>query len=349
MIYLVTGRPGAGKTSNTLAYVLAELGMKKTFFGLSQRSGRFFGRPFYVNHIDGLKEGLALPLSDESLRASEVPQDSVVIIDECHRLYPAMASGAAVPAHHQYWAEHRHTGVDVYMITQSPTSVAKFIRDRVDTHIHYARPFGLAVMSYTWAGVCDYPDKTSERKNAIKSRVSTDKKVFSLYTSTTLDTTSKKMPAVFLWLPVVLIAVVILIMSVLSFGAKETDDEVPVASRSGESAPVAALVTVPDSSIPAKPVQVTPFLDHKTLYYVGNIKGSSGVVHHYRYIDASGGTKYLTGSDLAAFGLVVQFRGDNPTIFLPDGTGFLIPPPPSRVASGSVEQIDRHYSSGVEM
>lgn len=69
-------------------------------------------------------------------RHPETNQGALFIVDECHRALPATASKRfeeTVPREVQNWfAEHRHAGADVLLITQAPRSVHRFILDRVE-------------------------------------------------------------------------------------------------------------------------------------------------------------------------------------------------------------------------
>ena len=317
VIYLITGRPGAGKTSNTLAYIYKQSRPVRSWFGFRSVPGIFEDREIYVNHVNGLKPELFHSISDDDLLSANIPVKSVLLVDEGHRIFPKRSPTSRVPGHVEYWAEHRHHGVDIYIITQSPSSIDAFIRERVDTHIHYSKPFGLSVMSYTWAGVCTDPDNKSKRKDSIKAGVRLDKKVFDLYESTVSDTTQKRVPSWLYAVPFLLAFVVGLMWWGLGgmLGGKESSIEQSAFKPSGS--PMVAAVL---------PVSV-PMIDVKALRYSGNIASAGLTRHYYTLTDQGGGERSLTGEDLAEFGVVMQFRAGYPYALLTDGSEYLIPLP----------------------
>ena len=127
MIYLITGLPGNGKTLYALQWVKAK----------SEKEGR---PVFYA----GIK-GLTLPWTEiDPLRWFECPANAIVVIDECQRFFGVRGRGQVVPAHAQQLETHRHLGIDLVMITQSPMLLDNHDRSLMATHFHVVRNFGLA-------------------------------------------------------------------------------------------------------------------------------------------------------------------------------------------------------------
>jgi len=320
MIYLITGRPGAGKTSNTLAFLAREAGLKASLFGLRKSQGLFFGRQVLVNHVDGLRSDLFGVIGDDAIVTADIPPGAVILIDEAHRLFPVRPAGSVVPAHVRYWAEHRHHGVDLYIITQSPGDLDMAMRSRVDTHVHYVKPFGLSVMSYTWSGICDRPDSKSERKDAIKQRVKVDKAVFDLYTSTTNDTTQRRVPALLYWLPVLALGVIAAGWFGVSSVIGDKKPPPPPAVTLGGASQGVAVVSV-------KPSGVASALDPLALTYSGSITSGGVTSRYYSLATSNGQAVPLTGEELAQFGVAVVVVGGLPSVAMPDGSYHIIPPP----------------------
>jgi zona occludens toxin len=70
-VALFTGLPGAGKTAQLVAEIVRLVETEP-------------GRPIFAFGINGLKEGLAIPLTEEMLHKWwELPPGSIIAIDEC--------------------------------------------------------------------------------------------------------------------------------------------------------------------------------------------------------------------------------------------------------------------------
>lgn len=170
MIYLYTGVPGAGKTLFCLndMYDWWKKDAVEKCKAAKDHEGEWlkYARPVYVNRVNEL----AVPgwkTFDDPTKWHELPDHSIILIDECQEAFPPRSNGAAVPEHVQRIADHRHRGIDIWMITQHPSSIDVFLKRRVEQHNHVHRKFGAKiVVFYTWAGVCDSPEKS--RKTAFK-------------------------------------------------------------------------------------------------------------------------------------------------------------------------------------
>lgn len=121
-IYLTTGQPGHGKT----AYAVW-----KAFQWKEE------GRDVYVAGIKDFDyEGTGCkPLEDPKLW-QDLPDGSVVILDECYTDFPNRNPGAKVPDHVEALARHRHRGFDFMMIAQQSIQLDPFIRGLIEEHVH---------------------------------------------------------------------------------------------------------------------------------------------------------------------------------------------------------------------
>lgn len=145
MITLITGLPGAGKTLYALNYVKE----------LAESSGR---QVFY-NGVSDLK----LPWSelDKGEDWHTVPPGSIVLIDECQRVFRPRGNGSQVPAHVEKLETHRHSGIDLILITQHPMLAESNVRRLVGRHFHVVRTFGLQKSTvHEWGTVKDNCDKS---------------------------------------------------------------------------------------------------------------------------------------------------------------------------------------------
>jgi zona occludens toxin len=126
VVNLVTGGPGAGKSLFTLTEVKTQ----------SEKENR---NVFY-HHIDGLK----LPWSQlENVNEwINVPDGSIVVIDEAHKAFPVRGISQKIPLWVEFVGELRHRGITLWLITQSPHSLDVFVRDRVTRHYFLQRKLG---------------------------------------------------------------------------------------------------------------------------------------------------------------------------------------------------------------
>ncbi|MCB0482683.1 MAG: hypothetical protein KDC83_14740 [Flavobacteriales bacterium] len=179
MLYLVTGLPGASKTLNTIKMLSEE--------------GGFKNRPIsYFNIKD-----LALPWSeltrDEAIKWYELPENSVVVLDECQDLFPPRKVGAEVPESVEKLSVHRHRGFDIILITQHPMLLDNAVRRLVGTHYHFVRQYGMKrVKRYLWQKCENDPEDYHAKKDAEKNTVKLDKKYFDVYKSAEVHTHKPK-------------------------------------------------------------------------------------------------------------------------------------------------------------
>jgi zona occludens toxin len=181
MLKLVTGLPGAGKTSNELWDFLT--------------AKEYEGRPKYATPIKGFipaNHGV-LPL-DHVDQWRELPEGSVIICDEVQR-YCGTELGTNPPDWVKDLSIHRHSGKDLIFITQAPGLLHPFARKLVQPHVNYHRPYNASrVMRYSWESVQSDPASKTARNTGQSSMVKTNPKVFELYTSTVLDTHKARLP-----------------------------------------------------------------------------------------------------------------------------------------------------------
>ncbi|MGH8040320.1 MAG: zonular occludens toxin domain-containing protein, partial [Stenotrophomonas sp.] len=95
-LYLVTGQPGHGKT----AYAL-----DKAF--QFQKAGRAI-YAHGVKDLDYQKAGWTY--LEDPRQWDQLPDGSVILLDECYTVFPNRNPGAAVPPFIQAMATHRHRG-----------------------------------------------------------------------------------------------------------------------------------------------------------------------------------------------------------------------------------------------
>jgi zona occludens toxin len=195
MINLFTGLPGNGKTLYALSFVKE----------WSERDNR----PVFYSGIADLK----LPWTEiDPEKWFECPPNSIIVIDECQRVFRPRTISKDVPEHVSKLETHRHLGVDLVLITQHPMLADSSIRRLVGNHKHIVRTFGsLRATIHEWGSVKDNCDKSSGRTDSIKHFWKFDKKAFDYYKSAEVHTVKRSIPMkvyMFFCLPLLIIAAI---------------------------------------------------------------------------------------------------------------------------------------------
>lgn len=187
MIILITGTPGSGKTAHAVDLLLDMIGT----------------RPVFADGVTDLKieHTPCPPVSEWTHEAKDTssatgkkisftyPPNSIVIIDECQRVFRPRSAGRAVPPEVAAFETHRHLGIDFILITQHPSLVDSNIKRLVGKHIHI-RVTALGRYRYEWAEVGD-PDSRVSREIAQRTKYKLPKRAFDQYKSAELHTKHK--------------------------------------------------------------------------------------------------------------------------------------------------------------
>lgn len=198
MITLITGVPGSGKTLSVVSDLAKKV--KKEWAG---RKIFTHGIPELTIPTEKIPEGHTISDMNVWLQYPE-NNGSVVIIDEAQNIFPPRSSGSKTPELVEWLHVHRHSGVDIILITQMPGRIDKQVRDLVGAHYHiHKTPLGVR-MRYFW-DYCENSPK-SGMKNARPEVYKFDKKAFGLYKSAEIHTKVKTPKSRVLWvIPVALI------------------------------------------------------------------------------------------------------------------------------------------------
>lgn len=193
MLDLITGLPGNAKTAFTISHVKA----------WSERENR----PVYYSGI----AGLTLPWTEiEPEKWMECPPGSIIVIDECQRIFRNRSINAAAPKYVTDLETHRHLGVDIVFITQHPMLIDPALRRLVGRHRHLVRIWGMEASTiHEWNAVKEGCDKPAMRKDSEKRKWVFDKSVYPLYRSAEMHTMKRSIPMRFkllLLVPLVVIA-----------------------------------------------------------------------------------------------------------------------------------------------
>ncbi len=184
MIIEITGLPGNGKTLYALSFVK----------DWSERDNR----PVYYSGINDLK----LPWTEiDATKWFECPPNSIIVIDECQRIFRPRANGAAVPDYVSKLETHRHQGLDIVLITQHPLLTDSAVRRLVGQHKHVIRAFGMqAATIHEWGSIRENCDKPAGRRDSIKHHWKYDKAAYDFYKSAEVHTVKRNIPMRFWFL-----------------------------------------------------------------------------------------------------------------------------------------------------
>ncbi|QLF92216.1 zonular occludens toxin [Pseudomonas sp. ABC1] len=207
-----TGLMGHGKTLNSIKEI-DQQASKET-------------RLVYFHNIDGLdpqKLKATWLEFDDPLKWYELPDNSIIVIDEAQRFFPPRSSGTPVPPYCSEVETARHKGFELNLITQDFRLLDVHLRRLCDSHIHYWRPFGLKSTSrYQFQCATDFGNMTA-RKDGQFTRVKIDKKYFDVYKSASHHNVKAKLPLIFYALPALAIILVLLVYYLVTFFTDKID------------------------------------------------------------------------------------------------------------------------------
>lgn len=176
MIYGITGLPGNGKTLYAISWIKAKAEKE--------------GRPVFYAGI----KGLTLPWTEiEATAWHRCPANSIVVIDECQRVFGVRPRGAAVPEHARELETHRHLGIDLVLITQSPMLLDNHDRSLIGTHFHVVRTFGMNRATIYEFQQCK-DNVLKSRADGIRHEWRYPKEAFDWYTSAEVHTHKARIP-----------------------------------------------------------------------------------------------------------------------------------------------------------
>lgn len=164
MMYLITGAIGTGKTTWVVDKLIQahEQNEKHIKDGQLDKVRKIF------TNIDGLKIPHE-PLPDDW---RTTPNDSILAIDECHKIDIFKPNRKQLHDDERIIQlnESRHTGHDIYFITQSPKFIHQHVKGCMSQHFHFHNPMGLKASTvFMWRhGNTNNPD-SQQAKNIAES------------------------------------------------------------------------------------------------------------------------------------------------------------------------------------
>jgi zona occludens toxin len=154
----------------------------------------------------------------------ELPNGSIILIDEIQDYWPSRDARKAVPKGVESLAKHRHSGRDLHMVTQHYKLCDTGVRRQIGIHVHFYNPLGgNNVNRYEKREIFD-TDDANERKRTDSSTFMRDTKYYGVYWSADQHTHKLKVPKKFFALPILIGLVVTLIYSFFSFYGPDLDE-----------------------------------------------------------------------------------------------------------------------------
>lgn len=192
MLSFITGLPGSGKTLFTIQHV--EKYRREELDRMQKEDPDAKLRPVYQFGINELKlDWQELPDVKEWFKC---PEGSIIVVDEAQQHFPPMANGAKRPDHYLKFDVHRHSGYDIFLITQDAANVDIRVKSMAGRHYHHNRSYGLESSTlYEWQSV----HKTDEwmlkkDRDAVKRQFSFPKEVYAQYKSAKVHTHKRQLP-----------------------------------------------------------------------------------------------------------------------------------------------------------
>lgn len=208
MLNLITAVPGSGKTLYVIDTVRKEAQIEIEKIG--KRPVYYYGIPL----TDLGKAKLGWNELHDPHKWYELPEGSIIVIDECQKHFGVRRSGSEVPKYIADFAVHRHKGYDIWLITQGPKLLDSFIRELINKHHHLRRIMGAPAADLLKWDCCEIsPNSTGAASRSPDKRVfAYPKDVYPLYKSAEVHTHRFQLPK-----SVIKMILIILVLPVLAF------------------------------------------------------------------------------------------------------------------------------------
>ncbi|MDD5324657.1 MAG: zonular occludens toxin domain-containing protein [Polaromonas sp.] len=187
-IYFVTGLPRTGKTLWTLCRVRPIAEKEK--------------RRVYTCNIPGINVPGWLEI-DHPDKWMEVPDGSIIIVDELQDFWSKQMPGSRVPLPILELSKHGKRGIDFYFITQEPDLVHSTPRSLCQHHYFIVRAFGSQnVVIYKFERMQLHPEKVKSKGEKLPWRY--NKAAFDWYKSADTHNVKRQIPIKVFMIPVAL-------------------------------------------------------------------------------------------------------------------------------------------------
>lgn len=213
MLVIRTGKPGHGKTLNTIKEVDAQAASTS--------------RVVYFHNINGLQADKLQAQwyeFEDPTKWYDLPHNSIIVIDEAQGWFGNRDPRHKPEPHLTAFETMRHSGFEVHLITQDPRFLDTHARRLANVHIHYWRVMkSRQLLRFESEVVIDRVEVMSSFKDADKTRLRLDSKMFDKYTSSNAQHHFKFQPSKkLIWSIVVLLITAFLLYRVYSLYADRT-------------------------------------------------------------------------------------------------------------------------------
>ncbi|WP_339352893.1 zonular occludens toxin domain-containing protein [Acinetobacter beijerinckii] len=124
----------------------------------------------------------------------DAPDGSIIVIDEIQLVEP-YKNKKSEDEMIMHLTIHRHRGFDFYIITQATRYLHPVMKELFTAHYHLTRPFGWTCKVYLYGSARDNPNALINKINCeSKTAFKPADRIFTLYKSTTIDTSEKRIP-----------------------------------------------------------------------------------------------------------------------------------------------------------
>lgn len=203
MFWLITGKPGSGKTAHALDFVLHDPRFAVHVDGKATDERR----PVYYRGIPEVNvPWFELSDTDTEHWHEHIPVGAVLVVDEAQEIWRVRAPSRPVPPGLIALEKHRHQGWDIIFISQDPSLLDQHARKIANEHFHYSRPFGapFVIQYHAGSGFVD-PANKAALAGTVQSKKKLPKRVFGLYKSAEIHTHKFRPPKIIFVLPLIAI------------------------------------------------------------------------------------------------------------------------------------------------
>ena len=159
MIKVITGRPGSGKSyfGTKMAYKMMNKG-RRVYSNLR------------VSFTKGKYEYTNYNLTKDMIKDFQFPEDSILIIDEAGFWFNSRNFKDFKVEDFQFFSQHRHLNIDVYLIVQNIQRIDLALRELADEIIVSRGILGMVFMQKVYYGIEDYEKEKSYFKRILTLR-----------------------------------------------------------------------------------------------------------------------------------------------------------------------------------
>lgn len=220
MLVIRTGKPGHGKTLNTIKEVDAQAASTS--------------RIVYYHNINGLQpDKLAAQWYEfeDPTKWFELPHNSIIVIDEAQGWFGNRDPRHKPDPHLTAFETMRHSGHEVHLITQDPRFLDTHARRLANSHIHYWRVMkSRQLLRFHSEVVIERVEVMASFKDSDKTRLRIDSKMFDKYKSSNAEHHFKFQPSKkLIWSIIILIVTAFMVFRVYGLYSSRTVENQTVA------------------------------------------------------------------------------------------------------------------------